>query len=165
MAVLMRRYAVSLVLLLVAVCPSVLRAENCPWLNAATAGGALDVGQTRVQVTHPTSTQTVCSFAPAARSRTSPSLQIVVDRRNVDLSTFASRMMHCGGELRPMAGVGNEALFCAEDEHGTVLQAAARIRDRTLLIHWRRPPAKPEDPKAREQKLQMLAESVAGNLF
>ena len=113
----MRQNHVLLVLVFLALslCAPALCAasENCPWLNAATAAGALK-GSVTFTVTHPAADKTdaTCEFVHREGAVLSK-LQIEVETMKDPSREFVSYTAKCGRNATPLRAIGNEALLCS----------------------------------------------------
>lgn len=149
------RTSVSLAFLLVAMFSERAAAEeSCPWLNAATAGGALTAAVTTA-VTHETANRddAVCTFT-GERSR----LRIEVRTMDTPRTELASRAAQCSENPEALRAIGNEAVVCGSKGSA---QLVGRVRNRLFVVV-----VTADDPSARlREKARAVAESVAGNLF
>jgi hypothetical protein len=141
-------------------------AEICPWLNAATAGGALETS-VGVVVTHPGTVKedATCAFTTRAGSATRE-LQIevrTVTSEGADLTAYVSR---CNSKPVALNAIGNEAVACRIDKGNgqNEEQVAGRVRDRVFLIKLRTSDGSPRQSVLGE-RARGVAEIVAGNLF
>lgn len=145
--------------LLVVLLPWICAAEQkCPWLNAATAEGALG-GRVQAQVT-----QTACEFVRRDGSSES-TLRIEVETMAAP-GELASRLAQCGSGAAPLKAIGNEAVACshAEKKGQVAEQVVGRVRNQAFLVRF-----SSNDPSAtsagmREQA-RKIAEQIAGFLF
>ena len=150
--------------------PAVARAaNNCAWLNEATASGFLG-GDAVGTFTAPVPGQpAICVFVnqSAAATRT---LRITVE---VAADPHA-RMMDalardCGADAAPLKAIGNEALVCAADDRkgGLGERVVGRVRDQVFTITigttLKGDPILTRD--ALTAKIYSAAEQVSGNLF
>jgi len=171
---------------LAAAAPSLLHAENCAWLNAATAGGLLGSdASTRIEpiTEHLTPAQTsarqitgarpdaVCIFQPQQQPASAAQLEIAVHTMSNIPAEFSAFTASCGKDPIPLRAVGNEAIECgsSDDKHNRVEKVIARARDRAFLITWTIPGPN-AGPNAMTQdaireKMRNLAEQIAGSLF
>lgn len=144
------------------VATTAVHAENCPWLNAATAEGVLGVPVTML-VTHPNATAVSCDFS---RSGTGASLRIDVTTPEDAAAAFAKAAAKCGTEKRKLIGVGNEAVGCTLPESSsTVEHVVGRVRGRIFVLHWTRMSNTPQSSEAPVDTIQGVAEAVAGSMF
>lgn len=126
-----------------------LRAENCPWLNAATVGGLLGVPVT-VQV----SQEGTCEFRSG--DSTAPALRVEVHVMQQPATEFKSWLGRCEANAPHVRGIGNDAVECESKGAATIL---SRVRERAFLVA-----VTGSSPAAQEQA-RKAAEQVAGNLF
>jgi hypothetical protein len=156
------------VLLITMLAPLAARAENCPWLNAATAGGLLG-GEVSMTVTHTSPQDITCEFA-LKQSATLSALKIEVHTMSNVHQEFQSLASACGTEALPLRAVGNEAVACTQNS-GTNQseEIIARVRERAFLLRWTAPrPLQEGMPLSREDiqdRFRNVAEQVAGSLF
>jgi hypothetical protein len=139
--------------------------ELCPWLNAATAGGALET-TAGVVVTHPSSIKedATCDFTARTGSETRE-LRVEVRTMPGSGAGITSYVARCTSTPIALNAIGNEAISCSVDAGGqNVEQVAGRVRDRVFLITLRSADGSPSQSPLRE-KARGLAELVAGNLF
>jgi hypothetical protein len=138
--------------------PAACYAENCPWLNAATARGVLG-GDVTMAVSRPDATSIACEFLRQNLLPTS-SLHIVVGEH----PTGATK---CGLNPKKLVGVGNEAFVCMlQDASGAVTeQVVGRVRDRAFVIRWTLSAETARSSETTASTMQALAEAVAGSLF
>lgn len=110
-------------------------ADQCPWLAAATAGGALGGEITRVTVK-----PDGCVF-----TRRGAELSLELGK---DYKAFAAR---CGANATPLKGIGNEAVAC-----GNIV--ASRVREQAFVVTI-------QASGDYREKVRKIAELVAGFLF
>jgi hypothetical protein len=139
-------------ILSIAVCLPTMAADQCPWLNAATAAGVLG-GAVRQAVT-PAS----CEFV-RQEGGSHLTLRIEVE---------AARASHaeCGTGATPLKAIGNEAQACsyAGAEGQPAEQVVGRVRDQVFLVRIRaNDPSVPA--KTLREKAVQIARQVAGSLF
>ena len=148
--------------------PLLCGAENCAWLNAATAGGLLG-GDVSMKVIHTNAADTTCEFLLRGSSGASI-LQIAVHTMNAMHDEFRNYALECGNAQVALGGVGNEAIECL-DSRSTPRTAKiiSRVRERVFLLTWTTPASTANDTPEVEQemkdKLRNVAEQVAGSLF
>ena len=148
--------------------PSLCRAENCPWLNAATAGGLLG-GDVSMKVIHTNATDTTCNFTLESSSGAS-TLQIAVHTMTAVHDEFQKYVSQCGSVRVPLGAVGNEAVQCRDIRSTqSTNQIISRVRERAFLLVWTTPCSSASNPPEAEQEMQEkmrnVAEQVAGSLF
>jgi hypothetical protein len=175
----------SLAIAVAACVPASANAENCAWLNAATAGGILGV-EASVKIEpiaeHLTPDQmsarqisgarpdAICTFV-SEKSSPGAQLQIAVHTMTDIHAEFPRFTAACGKDTASLRAVGNEAIECSEkdDNHNRIEKVIGRTRDRAFLLTWTIPG--PEDgPNAMTQeaireKMRNLSEQIAGSLF
>jgi hypothetical protein len=139
--------------------------ERCPWLNAATAAGALDSAVT-MTVSHPAGKpgESVCDFShkpgPAVRQ-----IRITVEVMADPAVSFASYLARCGAGATPLKAVGNEAITCPVAEKNVLAeQVIGRVRDQAFVILIRSNDKDLADTTLHD-RARRIAEQVAGNLF
>jgi hypothetical protein len=157
-------------LLLVAVVglPGIGAAEvSCPWLNAATAGGALGGSVTSVTVIPAkTGDDASCDFVRRQGSLVME-LHIETETLRSPATDFASysALARCGSDAVVLKAIGNEALACSssgDDEVGE--QVVSRVRERGFLVRIKTNDRSAKRSELRE-KARKIAEAVAGFLF
>jgi len=141
------------ILALLAVClPAMAAEDQCPWLNAATAGGVLG-GAVRVTVT-PAS----CEFV-----RQTAGHEAVL---RIEVGAASAPHAQCESHAESLKAIGNEAQACAwHGKDGWIAeQVVGRVRDQAFLVRvsTNDPSAA---PKTLSEKARNVAEQVAGFLF
>jgi hypothetical protein len=157
----------GMVFLALSVCAPALCAasENCPWLNAATAAGALK-GSVTFTVTHPAADKTdaTCEFVHREGAVLSK-LQIEVETMKDPSREFASYTAKCGRNATPLRAIGNEARLCSlRSKNQFSEQVVSRVRERAFLVRVSSNSPGPERTELLD-KSQKIAEQVAGFLF
>jgi hypothetical protein len=143
------------------------RAENiCPWLNAATAFGALE-GSTGSPATRTSEiTATTCTFT-YREGNVLRELRIDVDKKDDAAQEFTTLKGRCHSDMTPLRAIGNEAVMCVVKgkDHMRGEEVLGRVRDNVfkVSVSVRGNKSKPE--KAIEETARSVAEEVAGNLF
>ncbi len=112
-----------------------LAADQCPWLAAATAAGALGGEIARVTVK-----PDGCVFSTQGAEL---SLEL-----GKDYKAFAAR---CGGKGTPLKGIGNEAVACGN-------RVVGRVREQAFAVTI-------QASGDYQEKARKIAELVAGFLF
>ncbi|MGA2117725.1 MAG: hypothetical protein ABSH56_23575 [Bryobacteraceae bacterium] len=132
-------------------------AESCPWLNAATAGGALGGAVTSVTVKRANAGDDAnCDFI---RHEGSLTLELRIETGR-DYASYAAR---CHSDKVPLRGIGNEAVACSsDDEVGE--QVVGRVRERAFLVRIRSNARSAARSDVRDE-VRKVAELVAGFLF
>jgi hypothetical protein len=149
------------------------RAENCPWLNAATAGGALG-GTVTTNLVHTSREDITCEFKLIG-NKDAASLTIDVQTMALPPRDFPAFLKTCKTPTTPLRGIGNEAIECSSlHRQGSQPDVAteiivARVRERAFVLKWTFPAASDsirEVPREELQdKIRNLAEQIAGSLF
>lgn len=144
-------HLLPLILLIV---PGLVRAETCPWLNAATAGGILG-GAVTASVTLETANRedATCSFI---RGRSQ--LRIEVMTMDTPRNQYALRAAQCSVEGAPLKAIGNEAVVCGGENSA---QVVGRVRNKIFVILVNAA----DSPAGLREKVRSIAEQVAGTLF
>ncbi len=142
-------------------------AENvCPWMNKATASGALG-GSATLELNPTADGGQLCTFQYQKDSVTH-SLQIFVrplKDQNQEMHSYQSR---CTSPPVDLKGIGNEAVQCGADttkDRGE--QVIGRVRDQAFIVTISS--SLVGDPSMTREQLQGkardIAEQVAGSLF
>lgn len=162
------RKAVLLVLCLPALALPSLAANDCPWLNEATAGGLLGgdaLGAfTKAAVGRPAA----CLFTSDTQSSLR-TLRITVETVSSPHSLVVAEKKSCGADGTPLHAVGNEAFACPTYDHKGMFgqRAVGRVRNMfftiTIATSLRADPVLTHD--ALSEKIRTAAEQVANNLF
>jgi hypothetical protein len=142
-------------------------ANNCAWLNEATAGGLLG-GDAVGEVSEAAGQPTVCTFTQmtAGIKRT---LRVTVEIAADPHARMGEIAQGCGADAVPLTAIGNEALVCAADDRkgGLGERVVGRVRDQvftiTIASSLRNDPLLTRD--VLKSRIYTAAEQVAGNLF
>lgn len=140
--------------------------DPCPWINASTAFGALGITPDAAGSSSAT-TATSCTFAYRTPNALSE-LRVTVEQSSDAAHSFLIRKAACSSDLRPLSAIGNEAIICSVNPATNVYgrQVIGRVRDQiftlTMTVGGVSTPARTDDL---QQKAEMLAELVSGNLF
>jgi hypothetical protein len=163
-----RRKAAPLLLCLLALSVPSRAANDCPWLNEATAGGLLG-GDAVGAITKATAGQTaVCLFTSDVRG-TRRTLRITVDIVADAHARVAAAAKSCGADATPLRAIGNEAFACPADDRKGVAgeRAMGRVRNQFFTIaiatSLKADPVLTRDVLI--ARIHTAAEQVAGNLF
>jgi hypothetical protein len=91
-------------------------ANNCAWLNEATASGFLGGSATGTFTEAGSGQPAACSFVnqDAGGTRT---LRITVELDPDAHARMGTVAASCGADAAPLKAIGNEALVCAADDH------------------------------------------------
>jgi hypothetical protein len=159
----LRPILLTVVLLSPAFCRA---AEMCPWLNAATAGGALG-GAVSMTVTRRDSNKddANCDFV-RKQGAVMYELRIEVQTMGEAVKEFPSYKAQCGSDATQLKAIGNEAVACSLDDkngHRSAL-VVSRVRDRAFVIRVITTDSA-MTAAALSEKARSMAEQVAGNLF
>jgi hypothetical protein len=157
--------AVVLFLALSCAAPAICRAENCPWLNAATAAGSLKGAVTfTVTLTGDDKQDATCEFIHhdgAVRT----SLQIEVATLKDPSHDFTAYSAKCGQDATPLRAIGNEAQVCTlRTKNRYSEQVVSRVRERAFIVRMSSNTATADGSELRELT-RKIAEQVAGFLF
>ena len=143
-------------------------ANNCAWINEATASGLLGgdaVGEVSATVA---GQPTVCTFIQQAAG-VKRTLRITVEVVTDAHARVGAIAQICGADSHPIKAIGNEALVCAADDGkgGFGERVVGRVRDQvftiTLGTTLKNDPILTRD--VLKAKIYTAAEQVAGNLF
>lgn len=137
---------------------------RCPWLNVATASGALQ-GPALLEVKRLSESETSCVFR-YQKENTAYVLQISVKSQQDPSKGLAQSGSECSAPGTPLRAIGNEAILCADDRRHTLgEEVVGRVRDSVFRVSI----TSRNDPdmtrEVLEQKTRNIAEQVAGSLF
>ena len=144
-------------------------ANNCPWMNEATASGLVGGNAVGAYTASTANQPAVCTFTQSEADLTRL-LRIVVDVAKDDPHAHLMKSeMACGPNPVSLTAIGNEAIACPTDEgtEGHGARAVGRVRDQVfeILITTTRK----DDPiltrDALRIRINTAAEQVSGNLF
>lgn len=157
------QYAVFLGLLL----PLAGRAENnCPWLNEATAAGALS-GPVTLTVQSTADEGTICLFQ-GMQTAANSSLQIEIHPVKDVAQAFPVYKARCSSQTTVLRAIGNEAIQCgAGTKSVQAEQVIGRVREKVFLVTISSTLEHHSTMKkeALQEKTRNIAEQVAGALF
>ena len=139
--------------------------ENCPWLNAATAAGALR-GSVTLTVTRSgeDNADAACEFIHH-EGAVFTSLRIEVATMKDPGREFASYAAKCERDATPLRAIGNEAQACSlRSKKQFSEQVVSRVRERAFIVRITSNIADSEPGELRE-RTRKIAEQVAGFLF
>jgi hypothetical protein len=143
-------------------------ANNCPWINEATASGLLG-GNAVGQVTGTGDDRTtVCEFTEQGAGF-KHTLRIAVEVGADAQLRLEILARNCGIDAVPLKAIGNEALICSTTDpklgHGERVVGRVRNQLFTVLIYT----TLNNDPiltrEALKIRTNMAAEQISGNLF
>jgi hypothetical protein len=162
------RYLALLILL--APWPAICQMNTgCPWLNVATATGALRSGASGgPMATLAEGSKAACDFTyhDATASR---ELKITVEEVKDAQQAMNAYQARCGSRVTPLRAIGNEAVTCAVESKGKSYgqQVIGVVRDQiftvTVTTSAKKDPVMPRE--ALEEKSRNISEQVAGALF
>ncbi len=146
---------------------------QCPWMNAATAGGFLG-GDVQITVTGVNEDgDATCQFTRAGGSATGAMLRVEVHTMPHPAPDFAGYLAQCGAGGLALKGIGNQAVHCIASTGANKGEEliVGRVRERAFVItikaEWiTRAPTSPT--KTRNQisdDSENIAEQVAGSMF
>ena len=155
-----------LFLLLAAVPSAVAATQPCPWLNAATAAGAIE-GPVSVSVAYldQDNSDATCEFTHKDNHMVR-TLRIEVDTMKDTSHEFPQYLAKCGPNAQALKAIGNEAIVCSVSNKNrqNVEQVVSRVRNRVFLIDvLSTGPA--SEREADRERARKIAELVAGFLF
>jgi hypothetical protein len=143
-------------------------ANNCAWINQATASGLLG-GEAVVAVTEPAAEQpVVCTFTQQDE-KGKRTLRVAVEISSDPHARLVAIAQICGANAAPLKAIGNEALICAADENKNEIgeRLIGRVRDQVFTITIGT--TLKDDPILTRDELKsrihIAAEQVSGNLF
>lgn len=142
-------------------------ANDCPWLNEATASGLLG-GDATGAFTTANGEPSVCTFTNHIPGATRI-LQVTVEIAAEPHALVTTDAHACGSDVAPIGAIGNEAMMCSISEHKGELgeRVVGRVRDQVFTIVLSS--TLKDDPILTRDTLKVrgytAAEQVAGNLF
>jgi hypothetical protein len=144
--------------------------ESCPWINKATASGALE-GTVSATVSHPEMSKdtdvATCVFMHQSGS-TGIELRIEVETLSAASGAYAAYAERCGQDGVPLRAIGNEAVMCSHADKNRKKwvseQVVGRVRDHVFTVRVSSNAASP-DRKVLQEKARKMAEQLAGFLF
>jgi hypothetical protein len=110
-------------------------ANNCAWINEATASGLLGgdaMGEVSVA---PAAQSTVCTFTQSSAGG-KPTLQVTVEIAAEAHARLGAIAQTCGADVARLTAIGNEALVCAANDRkvGSGVRVVGRVRDQVFTI-------------------------------
>ena len=144
--------------------------DSCPWINEATASGALE-GAVTATVTHPEMSKdtdvATCVFMHQSGS-TGIELRIEVETLSGAPAAFAAYAGRCRSNGVSLRAIGNEAVTCSFENKNKKKwiceQVVGRVRDHAFTVRVSSSAESPDRDALRE-KARKIAEQVAGFLF
>jgi hypothetical protein len=143
-------------------------ANNCPWINEATASGLIGADAVG-SYTDATPTQpAVCTFVQSAPGITR-TLRITVLQTPSYQTVLQAEDKTCAGAATPMIAIGNEAIACSADDRRKLSaeRVVGRVRDQVFTITLSTTQKDDSILNRSELKARIAtaAEQVSGNLF
>lgn len=157
-----------LALFLMSLPSSAYAANNCPWLNEATASGIIGAEAVGSYTAADGAQPAVCKFTEKGEGM-ARTLTITVELSTEAHARMTAVAQACGSGAEPLNAIGNEAVFCAADIRRGELgeRAVGRVRNQVFTINisstMRDDPILTRD--ALKSRIYTAAEQVAGNLF
>lgn len=144
--------------------------DSCPWINEATASGALD-GAVTATVARPEMSkdpdEATCIFLHQSGS-TGIELRIEVETLRGAPGAYAVYAERCGPDNVPLRAIGNEAVTCSytdkKRKKWVSEQVVGRVRDHAFTVRVSSGVGTPDRNVLRE-KARKMAEQIAGFLF
>jgi hypothetical protein len=144
--------------------------DSCPWINEATASGALD-GTVTATVTRPEMSkdpdEATCVFV-RQNGASGIDLRIEVETLRGAPGAYAPYAQKCGPDGARLRAIGNEAVTCSytdkKRKKWVSEQVVGRVREHAFTVRVSSSAASPDRNVLRE-KARKIAEQVAGFLF
>jgi len=143
-------------------------ANNCPWINEATASGFLG-GDSVGMFTSATAGQPAECLFTQQREGFARTLRITMEIATDPHANLNSILQTCGADQAPIKAIGNEAFACSESARKGAMgeRVLGRVRDQVFTITLGT--TLKDDPILTRDELKTriytVAEQVAGNLF
>lgn len=146
-----------------------LAANNCPWMNEATASGLLGGNAVGAYNASTENRPAVCTFTQSDGDVTRV-LRITVDVVKEDPhAQLMKSEAACGPSATPLKAIGNEAVACVVDAptEGRSARAIGRVRDQVFEILMTTTGNDDQILKSDALRIRIntAAEQVSGNLF
>ncbi|MEZ2346736.1 hypothetical protein [Terriglobus sp. RCC_193] len=166
--------------------PHVAGAQSlCPWLNQATASGALGVDVTMHVTLLPQSPHLARlpqSSYPVSDPRPNGMCEFTTHDQRSTLRIKVATMTHpkkeyaaairssCPGTSRSLIGVGNQAIACSSPSNGgTEDRVVAYVRNRLMVLRCSHPPMESVhwqgSDVTSDAVVQAIAEQIAGSMY
>jgi hypothetical protein len=143
-------------------------ANNCTWINEATASGLLGGDAKGDFAAAAGNTPAVCNFVEQGAGHTR-TLRIAVEIAADPHARLGEIAKACGTGAAPLKAIGNEALVCTADEGKNRMgeRAIGRVRDQvfTITISTTLKDDRILTRDALKTRIYTAAEQVSGNLF
>ncbi|HEY6489225.1 MAG: hypothetical protein WCC26_08325 [Terracidiphilus sp.] len=143
-------------------------ANNCPWLNEATASGLIGADATGDYTAAAGTQPAVCTFTQKDQGM-ARTLTITVEIAKDPHARMTEVAQACGAGAETLNAIGNEAVYCAADLRRGELgeRAVGRVRDQVFTITLNS--TMKDDPiltrDTLKTRIYTASEQVAGNLF
>jgi hypothetical protein len=143
-------------------------ANNCPWINEATASGLLGGDAVGAATGAGAGQPGTCTFV-SQMGGTTRTLRINVEIVPDPHARLGELTQHCGTDTANMPAIGNEAVVCSADDRkgGLGERVLGRVRDQVFSITIGS--TQKHDPvldrSALKTRIFTAAEQVSGNLF
>jgi hypothetical protein len=148
--------------------PQAQGANNCPWLNEATASGLLGGDAVGMFTAANGRQPAVCTFTEQTEQG-QRILRVTVEVAASPQARLADEERACGTNRSPLHAIGNEAIFCEEKGRRERLsdRAVGRVRDQifTITIGTSVKDDKVLTRDVLSAKIYTASEEVAGSLF
>src|ERR1700742_1462038 len=114
--------------------PAICHADNlCPWINKATAFGALGTNEDSSSATVSELSSSVCGFSYHV-GNIIRELRITVEQAKDPEQAFNTYKAQCAKKGNLLRAIGNEAVMCPADKEGLGEQVFGRVRDKVFTI-------------------------------
>jgi hypothetical protein len=159
----------ALLAVLLAALPAVAHAaNNCPWINEATASGLMGGDAVGVYTDPAPAQSAVCTFVQSEAGITRI-LRITVMETAEFRSVFDTESKVCVTLGAPLIAIGNEAIVCSGDDRKKLYaeRVVGRVRNQVFTITLSTSRKDDSILTRSELKARILtaAEQVSGNLF
>jgi len=153
---------------LVIVMPSMCHAQaKCPWINEATARGILG-GDVTLTAKVGDRGEGICEYS-RQQGAVVRQLRVAVNIMTDISKQFPTYLAQCPLKSNPLRAIGNEAVACSSEGKGRASAevVVGRVRDQAFVVSLtsRSGDDPSMTPEKRRQKVNLVAEQVAGILF
>jgi hypothetical protein len=143
-------------------------ANNCPWINEATASGLLGADAVGSYTDQTSTRPAVCAFIQSVSGMTRV-LRIAVIETPGFRSLLDKESRACATAAEPLRAIGNEAISCSLDDRRKPYaeRVIGRVRDQvfTITLSTTRKDDSILNREERKARVLIAAEQVSGNLF
>lgn len=147
--------------------PAIAFAQNsCAWLNKPTAAGILDTPAVNLKVQSTPDGGGSCLFQAQESAAVNLSITVYEMKDAKEYKTFYQS--HCGSPVESLRAIGNEAEVCsARSGPARKEQVVGRVRNAAFIvsINTAANSNSVAGKKLLQEKLENIAEQVAGSLF